>query len=168
MPPTVHLPYEATISERIRKVFKEREVFKYGPTLLKDHLPMLCTYRNVCIGETTHQLKTYLKDVFFINKSAICKYAWTEDRLIRWDALGYCAEPWSQPRREQSTYKQHQRAQWGAKPTSVIHPVHMLNVGNQQQCTLAIYDEVPHNLFHSPCGGLHKLLKRLQDKFLTK
>ena len=94
-PPTVHLLYEAGISEWIRRVcrdFNIRAVFKSGPTLcslltrVKDPLPMekanviykvSCTCRKVYIGETTHQLKTRLKehkDVCmkgFIDKPAI-------------------------------------------------------------------------------------------------
>ena len=109
-PPTVHLPYVAGVSERIRRVcrdFNIRAVFKSGPTLrslltkVKDPLPrekqanvvyeVPCTCGKVYIGETTRRLGTRLKEhkdaciKGFTDKSAIAEHAWTEDHPIRWD-----------------------------------------------------------------------------------
>ena len=80
-PPTVHLPYIAGVSERIRRVHKDfniRVAFKSGPTLhslltkVKDPLPrekqarvvydVPCTCGKVYIGETTHRFGTCLKE----------------------------------------------------------------------------------------------------------
>ena len=108
-PPTVHLPYVAGVSERIRKVCKDfniRMVFKSGPTLcslrtrVKDPLPMEneanvvyevpCTCGKVYIGETTCLLETHLKEhkyaciKSFMDKSAIAEHAWTKDHPICW------------------------------------------------------------------------------------
>ena len=104
---TVHLPYVAEVSERIRRVCKDfntRAVFKSRPILhslltkVKD--PLLtandvykrpCTFREVYVGETKHQLETHLKEhkeayvKGFRDKSAIAKHAWTEDHPICWD-----------------------------------------------------------------------------------
>ena len=100
-PPTVHLPYVAGVSERIRRVYRDfniRAVLKSGPTLLtkvKDLLPREKQANVVCgkvyIGDTTSQLETCLKEhkdaciKGFTDKSAIAEHAWTKDHLIRWD-----------------------------------------------------------------------------------
>ena len=102
-PPTVHLPYVAGVSERIRRVCKDfniRAVFKSGPTLrslltkVADPLPtekqanvvyeVLCTYRKVYIRKTKRRQETCLKEHEdacingFMEKSAIAKHGWTE------------------------------------------------------------------------------------------
>ena len=84
-PPTVHLPYVAGVSERIRRVcrdFNIRAVFKSGPTLrsllakVKDPLPRE-KQANVVYEVPCTCGKVY--------KSAIAEHAWTEDHPIRWD-----------------------------------------------------------------------------------
>ena len=107
-PPTVHLPYVASVSERIRRVCKDfniRALFRSRPMVhsllakVKDPLPMEkqanvvfkvpCTCGKVYIGETTRRLETRLKEhkeaciKDFTDKSAIADDAWMEDLPIR-------------------------------------------------------------------------------------
>ena len=108
--PTVHLPYVAGISERIRRVCKDfniRVVFRSGLTLcsllsrIKDPLPVEkqasvvykvpCTCRKVYIGDSTCWPETRLKEhkdaciKGFTDKSIIGEHAWMEDHPICWN-----------------------------------------------------------------------------------
>ena len=102
-PPTLHLPYVAGISERIRRVCKDfniRAVFQ-----VQTHPPSTpyhgqrqgskCRLRRTMhprnISEKKRQLETCLKEhkvtciKGFTDKSAMAKHVWTEHHPIHWN-----------------------------------------------------------------------------------